>query len=55
MLSFDEQVAKGINKEFDVVPVLVGIAQGAGKEKVIRVIIATFRVSPSTLAVSRSV
>lgn len=43
LMSFDEQVAKGINKEFDVVPVLVGIAQGAGKEKVIRVIIATFR------------
>ena len=52
LMSFDEQVAKGINKEFDVVPVLVGIAQGAGKEKVIRVIIATFRVSLQTLAIT---
>jgi hypothetical protein len=45
LLSFDEEVAEGVNSEFDVVPVLVGIAQGAGKEKVIRVIIATFKVS----------
>ncbi|KAG8724134.1 H(+)-transporting V1 sector ATPase subunit H [Ceratobasidium sp. 395] len=43
LMSFDEDVAKGVNAEFDVVPVLVGIAQGAGKEKVIRVIIATLK------------
>ncbi|KAF8753311.1 V-ATPase subunit H [Rhizoctonia solani] len=36
LLSFDQAVAEGINTEFDVIPVLVGIAQGAGKEKVIR-------------------
>ncbi|CAE6446873.1 unnamed protein product [Rhizoctonia solani] len=43
LLSFDQEVVEGINSEFDVIPVLVGIAQGAGKEKVIRVIIATFK------------
>jgi len=43
LMSFDEDVAKGVNGEFDVVPVLVGIAQNAGKEKVVRVIIATFK------------
>ncbi|CAE7089931.1 unnamed protein product [Rhizoctonia solani] len=43
LLSFDQAVAEGINSDFDVIPVLVGIAQGAGKEKVIRVIVATFK------------
>ncbi|CAE6532872.1 unnamed protein product [Rhizoctonia solani] len=43
LLSFDQAVAEGINSDFDVIPVLVGIAQGAGKEKIIRVIIATFK------------
>ncbi|KAG9075747.1 H(+)-transporting V1 sector ATPase subunit H [Ceratobasidium sp. UAMH 11750] len=43
LMSFDEDVARGVNGEFDVVPVLVGIAQNAGKEKIVRVIIATFK------------
>ena len=43
LLTFDDDVAAGVNSEFDVIPILVGIAQGAGKEKVIRVIIATFK------------
>ncbi|CAE6341094.1 unnamed protein product [Rhizoctonia solani] len=43
LLSFDQGIAEGVNTEFDVIPVLVEIAQGAGKEKVIRVIIATFK------------
>ncbi|KAJ1307945.1 hypothetical protein OPQ81_002022 [Rhizoctonia solani] len=38
-----DSLSEGINSDFDVIPVLVGIAQGAGKEKVIRVIIATFK------------
>lgn len=42
LMSFNDEFAKGVNSEFDLVSVLVGIAQGAGKEKVIRVIIATF-------------
>ncbi|QRV75408.1 V-type H+-transporting ATPase 54 kD subunit [Ceratobasidium sp. AG-Ba] len=43
LMSFDDEFAKGANSDFDLVSVLVGIAQGAGKEKVIRVIIATFK------------
>jgi V-type H+-transporting ATPase subunit H len=45
LLSFDQAVSEGINTEFDVIPILVGIAQAAGKEKVIRVTIAAFKVS----------
>ncbi|KAH7107786.1 ATPase, V1 complex, subunit H [Auriculariales sp. MPI-PUGE-AT-0066] len=43
LLTFDETVAANINSKFDVVVTLTGIAQAAVKEKVIRVIIATFR------------
>ncbi|CAE6415985.1 unnamed protein product, partial [Rhizoctonia solani] len=43
LLSFDQAVSEGVNTEFDVIPILVGIAQAAGKEKVIRVTIATFK------------
>lgn len=31
-------------RRFDIIPTLVDVAQGAAKEKVIRVIVATFRV-----------
>lgn len=60
LLSFEQQVAEQINKcvleasrttctytlhrKYDVIPLLIDIAQGAVKEKVIRVIVATFRV-----------
>ena len=45
LLSFDGDVAHQVNVKYDIVPLLLDIAQGAVKEKVIRVIIATFRVS----------
>jgi len=45
LLSFDIDVAHQVNAKYDIVPLLLDIAQGAVKEKVIRVIIATFRVS----------
>ena len=34
-----------IYRKYDVIPVLIDVAQGAVKEKVIRVIVATFRVA----------
>jgi len=43
LLSFEELIASEINKQFDVIPVLTAVAQTAAKEKVIRVVIATFR------------
>ncbi|KAH9857819.1 ATPase V1 complex subunit H [Lenzites betulinus] len=43
LLSFEQEVAEQIQKRFDVIPLLVDVAQGAAKEKVIRVIVATFR------------
>jgi len=62
LLTFEQNVAEEINKsvlsltnlagshqvfrKFDIIPLLVDIAQVAVKEKVIRVIVATFRVRP---------
>ncbi|KDR81383.1 hypothetical protein GALMADRAFT_59324 [Galerina marginata CBS 339.88] len=43
LLSFEQNVAEKINKDYDIIPVLVEVAQSAVKEKVIRVIAATFR------------
>ncbi|KAJ7470380.1 ATPase V1 complex subunit H [Mycena latifolia] len=43
LLSFEQNVAEDINKKYDIIPLLVDVAQGAVKEKVIRVIVATFR------------
>ncbi|KII88913.1 hypothetical protein PLICRDRAFT_40550 [Plicaturopsis crispa FD-325 SS-3] len=43
LLSFEQEVAEQINKKYDIIPLLTGIAQAAVKEKVIRVIVATFR------------
>ncbi|KAH7889956.1 ATPase V1 complex subunit H [Phlebopus sp. FC_14] len=43
LLSFEQDVAEKINKKFDIIPLLISVAQAAAKEKVIRVIIATFR------------
>lgn len=45
LLSFDTEVAKNLNRKCQVIPTLVEMAKAAVKEKVIRVIIATFRVS----------
>ncbi|KAF9808973.1 hypothetical protein IEO21_07662 [Rhodonia placenta] len=43
LLTFEQEVAEQINKKYDIVPVLTSIAQSAVKEKVIRVIVSTFR------------
>jgi len=43
LLTFDQDVAEQINKKFDIIPLLTSVAQSAVKEKVIRVIVATFR------------
>ncbi|KAL5511416.1 VMA13 [Sanghuangporus vaninii] len=43
LLSFEQEIAENINKKYDIIPLLTDVAQGAVKEKVIRVIVATFR------------
>ncbi|KAG6812765.1 hypothetical protein H0H92_000680 [Tricholoma furcatifolium] len=43
LLSFEQDVAEELNKKYDVIPLLIDVAQGAVKEKVIRVVVATFR------------
>ncbi|KZV73360.1 ATPase V1 complex subunit H [Peniophora sp. CONT] len=43
LLSFEQNIAQEINKKFDIIPLFVDVAKAAVKEKVIRVIIATFR------------
>ncbi|KAF8636522.1 hypothetical protein AX17_003335 [Amanita inopinata Kibby_2008] len=43
LMSFNQTVAEQINKKYDIIPLLVNVAQLAVKEKVIRVIVATFR------------
>ncbi|VDC06696.1 unnamed protein product [Peniophora sp. CBMAI 1063] len=42
LLSFEQNIAQQINKKFDIIPLFVDVAKAAVKEKVIRVIIATF-------------
>ncbi|KAF9532416.1 armadillo-type protein [Crepidotus variabilis] len=43
LLSFEQNIAEEINKKYDIVPSLMDVAQTAVKEKVIRVVVATFR------------
>ncbi|CAK5264865.1 unnamed protein product [Mycena citricolor] len=43
LLSFEQDVAEQINKKYDIIPLLIDAAKAAVKEKVIRVIVATFR------------
>ncbi|KAF5330527.1 hypothetical protein D9619_005684 [Psilocybe cf. subviscida] len=43
LLSYETSIAQQINKKYDIIPILVEVAQNAVKEKVIRVIVATFR------------
>jgi len=43
LLTFEQDVAAQINKKFDIIPLLISVAQVAAKEKIIRVIVATFR------------
>ena len=33
-----------MDREYDIIPILTNVAQGAVKEKVIRVVVATFKV-----------
>ncbi|WWD20731.1 hypothetical protein CI109_105207 [Kwoniella shandongensis] len=42
-LSFEQVAAEGLDKKYDVVAVLTNVAKAAVKEKVTRVVIATFR------------
>lgn len=44
LMTFETEVAEQINRKFDIVPLLMSIAQGVVKEKVQRVIVATYRV-----------
>ncbi|KAI0736579.1 ATPase V1 complex subunit H [Fomitopsis betulina] len=43
LLTFEQEVTEQIQKTYDIVPLLTDVAQNAAKEKVIRVIVATFR------------
>ncbi|KAF8163080.1 armadillo-type protein [Crassisporium funariophilum] len=43
LLSFEQNIAEQINKKYDIISSLVQVAQNAVKEKVIRVVVATFR------------
>lgn len=47
LLSFDQEVAKNLDRKCHVIPTLVDMAKSVVKEKIIRVIMATFRVSTS--------
>ncbi|TFL07561.1 armadillo-type protein [Pterulicium gracile] len=43
LLTFEPDVADQINSQFDVIPIMLDIAQAAAKEKVVRVVVSTFR------------
>lgn len=43
LFSFDEEIASEINNKLDLIPLLADVARNAVKEKVVRVIVATFR------------
>ncbi|ORY93260.1 armadillo-type protein [Syncephalastrum racemosum] len=43
LLTFDEEVAIHLNRKYDVIPTLIEIAKCAVKEKIIRVVVATFK------------
>lgn len=43
LLSFEKPIATNLNRKYNVIPVLIDVAKAAMKEKVIRVIIATFK------------
>ncbi|KAG8979224.1 H(+)-transporting V1 sector ATPase subunit H [Tulasnella sp. 427] len=43
LLTFEQDIAEQINRKFDIIPLLMIIAQNVIKEKVQRVIIATYR------------
>ncbi|ORY31205.1 armadillo-type protein [Naematelia encephala] len=41
-LSFEQAAAKGLDRKFDIIAILINVAKAAVKEKVIRVVVATF-------------
>jgi len=43
LLTFELEIAEELNKKYDIIPLLTDVAQTAVKEKVIRVVVATFR------------
>lgn len=43
LFSFDDEIARELNNKFDIIPVLADVARNAVKEKIVRVIVATFR------------
>ncbi|KAH6918818.1 hypothetical protein BKA70DRAFT_30168 [Coprinopsis sp. MPI-PUGE-AT-0042] len=43
LLTFETNIAEEINKRYDIIAVLIALAQAAVKEKVIRVVVATFK------------
>ncbi|RKP15174.1 ATPase, V1 complex, subunit H [Piptocephalis cylindrospora] len=43
LLTFNTGVASKLDRDYDVIPLLLSVAKAAVKEKIIRVIIATFR------------
>lgn len=44
LLTFDRDIAANLNKKYDVIPTLIEVAKHAVKEKIIRVVVATFKV-----------
>lgn len=46
-LSYEQAAAEGLDKKYDIIALFTEIAKSAVKEKVIRVIIATFKVTYS--------
>ncbi|GAA5852102.1 hypothetical protein JCM8547_000157 [Rhodosporidiobolus lusitaniae] len=43
LLSFDQDIAEQINAHYNLIPLLLTVAQSALKEKILRVVVATFR------------
>ncbi|KAG8900908.1 H(+)-transporting V1 sector ATPase subunit H [Tulasnella sp. 403] len=43
LLTFEQEIAEQVNRKFDIIPLLMTIAQSVVKEKVQRVIVATYR------------
>ncbi|KAG0179240.1 H(+)-transporting V1 sector ATPase subunit H [Apophysomyces sp. BC1034] len=43
LLTFDKEIAANLNRKYDVIPTLIDIAKSAVKEKIIRVVVATFK------------
>lgn len=44
LLTFDRDIAANLNQKYDVIPTLIEVAKQAVKEKIIRVVVATFKV-----------